>query len=920
MKLITKKYVYLLKILLLIINVINVHNNEKITENNVSSSLSENKTLTGTKFLLENAKSNIIDKNEKKLRKFENDLQNVENEINLLKAHVKEKVNLINKALKISINGEINLKKLRTHSEAIKKSLKSLRTVDEKSYNKDKSVLNKIDELNTKINNHIKKMRNLETKKLVAADMMKSNFIDFENNYKTISNIKKMGKINELEKKSNKIKEFIKHTDNLKKTINEDKKYKEKLENEMELGAKDFKKVFQSIYSKIDSELNKEEKEFESISSDEDLIEKRIDSILVKENELDLLDEKDLSKIKQDTHKENEKETDELPRPRKEKIKDSHIKGKTFDGLYLTKKGTEQANAHNLILQDNLPKSHENISKKMINDRAFEINNQIKEIRDNITKNLDKNRELLSKLDINKDLNTLIEDQDAAKYLIMESLHQIHNHTNDLKAKSIGVLKNYYHNMKNVKNKEKDIKEQIKLFDATKHLDLNSVKLTGLYFDLKNLNKDNDKSTVDSDVKQRIDSIMNSRDKLYDDLKIISPNQLMRTSEEDSKFISFIENKTKKIKEEVNKDNDSLKEIQKANEKNTFVRELILKEFNESNKQMNIYKKNSTKTILDLVNQIDSNKKIIDSLDDHISHYKMFQLDENKFVGKLTEKLDDYKKRQQQEKDYQEMLNDLKNNNNELKNKLIKLTAEEKELKIHNNKLNIDNRNLSNENTYHKEDSQAKINDLNKLNQTNEKRIKELNQKIIEEENEIKSMTKIDEGNVEKINKLEDKNSQVEEILNEKKDIDIFKKLQLIDKKDEQKEIEKKENQKIKELKYENMLKNQKLEKFRSKSHDTNKKLIKLHNERRKDSNQILLLEQENLRIRNKLSSLEKEVKDEQELNKEEQYKETGLTKKIQELSKFTKIISDKESNFIQKEIKNSNLKHKHHEYRIDWV
>jgi hypothetical protein len=173
---------------------------------------------------------------------------------------------------------------------------------------------------------------------------------------------------------------------------------------------------------------------------------------------------------------------------------------------------------------------------------------------------------------------------------------------------------------------------------------------------------------------------------------------------------------------------------------------------------------------------------MIDSLDAHLTNLKMVKIDETKFIGKLSGKLDANKKRQSQERgDYLEMISDLKNNTIELKNKLLKITEEEKQQLTKNNSLGTINNDLENTNNLIKQQSQVKIENLTTLNLSNEKRIKELIEKTSEEQHDINAMTEGLKMNSEKIEELQKENSKTHAELEEKNMMDVDRQFQRID-------------------------------------------------------------------------------------------------------------------------------------------
>jgi hypothetical protein len=177
---------------------------------------------------------------------------------------------------------------------------------------------------------------------------------------------------------------------------------------------------------------------------------------------------------------------------------------------------------------------------------------------------------------------------------------------------------------------------------------------------------------------------------------------------------------------------------------------------------------------------------LIDGQQQEVSYWadilKMFKIDETKFIGKLSGKLDANKKRQSQERgDYLEMISDLKNNTIELKNKLLKITEEEKQQLKKNNSPQTINNDLKNTNNLIKQQSQVKIENLTTLNLSNEKRIKELIEKTSEEQHDINAMTEGLKMNSEKIEELQKEHSQSHAELEEKNMMDVDRQFQRID-------------------------------------------------------------------------------------------------------------------------------------------
>ena len=659
------------------------------------------------------AKSALTSQTKRRIDEIKKELEFIGETNKSIKAGIKDKLKIIKSALSHNQEDNLNKKQLIKETKLIIQSLKYIRSLNIKKTKKEHEEEEKLNNITNKLEAYSKEIKEYEDKvHILNKEIIEST----EKLKKTLSttnatSLDKNNLIRDLDEKTLLVvetKEKIKEESEKILKLNEKKN---KIEHESKENDAAFSNIFNTLYSKLNIQLTKEDQDLLSdipVTKNSNIEEKKL-AVDVKKIE----EKEKIKKLEKKVEKDKEKENPQKDVKEIDPLDPLKTEVNSLDVISKESEKNKNAIAENDKSEETIRKEIEEVKQKAINFNNYQIvqddNSTSQTINENekYNKNIAELRKKIEKNSVElkfsnpRIINELIRDQKALNHLIRESLKRNKSGDRDLRGRSINILKKYEEKLALNKITKEKLIEDLNLVKATEILGLNSVKLAGVVSNLRaNIDEDGNKSEKNNaskdieeikvhDLNKSLEEQINKRDKIQaskDKAEIVNI-----IKEDQEQKLNLIQTSEKYLVSKIKNEEKENIRLQKLNNKFVKDNNYLKSQLKEIENKFNIQKKQSEITLNDLNKQIQTNKNLISQYEKSEADLKNqivnIKQDDKEYFSSIIFSLKDHNKILQnkvnEEKNkISELKKFAKNKNSNLKQEFVKKEDEISKLKL----------------------------------------------------------------------------------------------------------------------------------------------------------------------------------------------------------------------------------------------
>ena len=659
------------------------------------------------------AKSALTSQTKRRIDEIKKELEFIGETKKSIKAGIKDKLKIIKSALSHNQEDNLNKKQLIKETKLIIQSLKYIRSLNIKKTKKEHEEEEKLNNITNKLEAYSKEIKEYEDKvHILNKEIIEST----EKLKKTLSttnatSLDKNNLIRDLDEKTLLVvetKEKIKEESEKILKLNEKKN---KIEHESKENDAAFSNIFNTLYSKLNIQLTKEDQDLLSdipVTKNSNIEEKKL-AVDVKKIE----EKEKIKKLEKKVEKDKEKENPQKDVKEIDPLDPLKTEVNSLDVISKESEKNKNAIAENDKSEETIRKEIEEVKQKAINFNNYQIvqddNSTSQTINENekYNKNIAELRKKIEKNSVElkfsnpRIINELIRDQKALNHLIRESLKRNKSGDRDLRGRSINILKKYEEKLALNKITKEKLIEDLNLVKATEILGLNSVKLAGVVSNLRaNIDEDGNKSEKNNaskdieeikvhDLNKSLEEQINKRDKIQaskDKAEIVNI-----IKEDQEQKLNLIQTSEKYLVSKIKNEEKENIRLQKLNNKFVKDNNYLKSQLKEIENKFNIQKKQSEITLNDLNKQIQTNKNLISQYEKSEADLKNqivnIKQDDKEYFSSIIFSLKDHNKiLQNKVNEEKNKISELKkfanNKNSNLKQEFIKKEDEISKLKL----------------------------------------------------------------------------------------------------------------------------------------------------------------------------------------------------------------------------------------------
>lgn len=694
----------------------NLENNSEQYQSSLGTALMTS-TESKNMMLLSTANQVIKERTQLKVKQLNERLEQLTVAKQATKEALKEKLRKLKSDFKKVKKGKLDKQVLIKHTKDITKTISMLKKIEKKGEDKVSKQVKKLGNLVSMLKVNINKFNKIAKKKEQITKKLSGESKSLEKGIsgKSLSPVQKNQLINNIDNKTKKLKTLKEKEELVKKKVGKLNALREKYQKKMMKENSAFKTTIKFIFNRINKMLKKEKKELKkvavNISEKKKDLKKDVKKVapsqkpaikpakFVHANSKTIsVDAKVHGKGPLDHTVAKTEDNKTVIRKALKEIEDKSAKktvvAKKAKKVKKVKKDKKIQLAKKLTASIAVIKKEKPKAKPTLEEEAFAINKRISRTRRQVLHTINEAKDFVNRKGLKNKIHSLITDQTSLRFLVGESVKESAANERDINSRTIRIMKRYYNKLKMLSKQEKEVKEELELYKAAEILNLNSVKLTGLLFNLKHLNEDykkkikqvndnsifkkgennqiiaakkNYKTTDNDEYARKLQEIFKTRSSLLDDKKKLTTSELKRIAEEDEKELKFLESQTLLTKE-----NFSLVEYNKLKKEKNDLADSYKKLLEE----LNLREIDSQTKLYYLEDQLDHTKKVMNELDNHITELNESNSAEGAFIRGLVTQIDDIKNDNKQY--FSAIINNL-----ETENKAIykKFTEDEKLIK-----------------------------------------------------------------------------------------------------------------------------------------------------------------------------------------------------------------------------------------------